>query len=151
MLYFSRSKSLLILLIVGIGILFAIPNFINKESLKNFPSFFPSQQVNLGLDLQGGSHLLLEVDTDVIINERIDNLTSDLRKLFREESMKISNLNINDGLLRFKSSLINQSIISKIKELSVTDSQNMLQVGASSNLIVKSLANEVPHFWHSFT
>ena len=138
MLYFSRSKSLLILLIVGIGILFAIPNFINKESLKNFPSFFPSKQVNLGLDLQGGSHLLLEVDTDVIINERIDNLTSDLRKFFREESMKISNLNINDGLLRFKSSLINQSIISKIKELSVTDSQNMLQVGASSNLIVST-------------
>ena len=92
MLYFSRSKTLLIFLTVGIGLLFALPNFFSKNSLNNFPSFFPSQQVNLGLDLQGGSHLLLEVDTDVIINERIDNLTSDLRKLYREENIKMSNI-----------------------------------------------------------
>ena len=108
MLYFSRSKTILIFLTIGIGLLFASPNFFSKESLKNFPNFFPSKQVNLGLDLQGGSHLLLEVDTDVIINERIDNLTSDLRKLYREESLKISNIKIIDSSLSFYCTINNQ-------------------------------------------
>ena len=138
MLYFSRSKKLLIFLTVGIGLLFALPNFFSKNSLNNFPSFFPSQQVNLGLDLQGGSHLLLEVDTDVIINERIDNLTSDLRKLYREENIKMSNIKNIDGSLRFRSSSTSQSILSKIEDLSVTDSQNLLQVGTLSNLIISN-------------
>ena len=136
MLYFSRSKKLLIFLTIGIGLLFALPNFFSKNSLNNFPNFFPNQQVNLGLDLQGGSHLLLEVDTDVIINERIDNLTSDLRKLYREEDLKISSIKMTNGSLKFKSSSTAQSVINKIKDLSVTDSQNLLQVGSSSNLIV---------------
>ena len=126
MLYFSRSKTLLIFLTIGIGLLFALPNFFSKDSLNSFPNFFPSQQVNLGLDLQGGSHLLLEVDTDVIINERIDNLTSDLRRLYREEDLKISNMKTIDGSLRFKSSSTAQLVINKIKDLSVTDSQNLL-------------------------
>ena len=113
MLYFSRSKKLLIFLTIGIGLLFALPNFFSKNSLNSFPNFFPNQQVNLGLDLQGGSHLLLEVDTDVIINERIDNLTSDLRKLYREEDLKISSIKTADGSLKFKSSSTAQSVIIK--------------------------------------
>ena len=120
MLYFSRSKKLLIFLTIGIGLLFALPNFFSKNSLNSFPNFFPNQQVNLGLDLQGGSHLLLEVDTDVIINERIDNLTSDLRKLYREEDLKISSIKTADGSLKFKSSSTAQSVINKIKDLSFT-------------------------------
>ena len=142
MLYFSRSKKLLIFLTIGIGLLFALPNFFSKNSLNSFPNFFPNQQVNLGLDLQGGSHLLLEVDTDVIINERIDNLTSDLRKLYREEDLKISSIKTADGSLKFKSSSTAQSVINKIKDLSFTDSQNLLQVGSSSNLIVNINSDE---------
>ena len=138
MLYFSRSKTILIFLTIVIGLLFASPNFFSRDSLKSFPNFFPNKQVNLGLDLQGGSHLLLEVDTDVIINERIDNLTSDLRKLYREEGLKISNIKIVDSSLKFKSSSNAQSIINKIKDLSITDTQNLLQVGSSSNLIVNT-------------
>jgi protein-export membrane protein SecD len=129
-------------LTIGIGLLFALPNFFSKNSLNSFPNFFPNQQVNLGLDLQGGSHLLLEVDTDVIINERIDNLTSDLRKLYREEDLKISSIKTADGSLKFKSSSTAQSVINKIKDLSFTDSQNLLQVGSSSNLIVNINSDE---------
>ena len=91
MLYFSRSKTALIVLSVLLGLLFAFPNFISQSKLDSFPNILPKQKVNLGLDLQGGSHLLLEVDTDAIIAERVENLNSDLRKLFKTNSVNYIN------------------------------------------------------------
>ena len=76
MIYFSNIKISSILLVIVIALMFAIPNFFSKDQLNSFPSFIPKQQVNLGLDLQGGSHLLLEVDTVEIIKERLENLNS---------------------------------------------------------------------------
>ena len=72
MLYFSNLKIFSVLAVIIITLLFAVPNFFGKDQLETFPNFFPKQQVNLGLDLQGGSHLLLEVDTEEIINNRIE-------------------------------------------------------------------------------
>ena len=137
MLYFSRSKVTLILFAVLVAFLFAFPNIFSEKSLKTFPSFIPSQQVNLGLDLQGGSHLLLEVDTDEIVKERIEVVSSDLRKLFKKEDQKISGLKINNNSLRFNSSSTNVELINKIKDISISSSQNLLQTGAVSNLIVE--------------
>ena len=101
MLYFSRSKTALIVLSVLLGLLFAFPNFISQSKLDSFPNILPKQKVNLGLDLQGGSHLLLEVDTEAIIAERVENLNSDLRKLFKTNSINYINYKIVDILLDF--------------------------------------------------
>ena len=79
MLYFSNLKIFSVLAVIIITLLFAVPNFFGKDQLETFPNFFPKQQVNLGLDLQGGSHLLLEVDTEEIIKERVENLNADVR------------------------------------------------------------------------
>ena len=68
--------------------MFAIPNFFSKDQLNSFPSFIPKQQVNLGLDLQGGSHLLLEVDTVEIIKERLENLNSDVRRVLKKNNIQ---------------------------------------------------------------
>ena len=75
MLQFSRSKITLIVATIFMAILLALPNIFTDERTSNFPPFIPSQKVNLGLDLQGGSHLLLEVDTESIKSDSfyIDN------------------------------------------------------------------------------
>ncbi|MCP4937250.1 MAG: protein translocase subunit SecDF, partial [bacterium] len=85
MLYFSRWKTTLILLSVLAGISFAMPNFFSKESLENVPSWVPSKQINLGLDLQGGVHLLIQVDREELIKERVSTLQDDVRRIMRED------------------------------------------------------------------
>src|SRR5690606_19118726 len=59
MLHFSRFKMVAILLTCLVSILFALPNLFTKEKLASWPRFLPTKQMPLGLDLQGGAHLLL--------------------------------------------------------------------------------------------
>ena len=94
MLQFSRSKITLIVAIIFMAILLALPNIFTDERTSNFPPFIPSQKVNLGLDLQGGSHLLLEVDTESIKSEKIDDLSFDLRRMLKKNDFKYGNLKI---------------------------------------------------------
>ena len=80
MLYFSRSKTALIVLSVLLGLLFAFPNFISQSKVDSFPNILPKQKVNLGLDLQGGSYLLLEVDSTPLQNRQIQSKVIPLKK-----------------------------------------------------------------------
>ena len=66
MLYFSKIKLLIIYLIIIFLSFFSLSNFINNEE-----NYFLSKNINLGLDLQGGSYLLLEVDTKPLVNQRL--------------------------------------------------------------------------------
>ena len=72
MLYFAKWKIAVVVGVCLIGLIFLFPNFFSQEGAENFPGFLPSKQINLGLDLQGGSHLLLEVDIGVVIKDRLD-------------------------------------------------------------------------------
>lgn len=87
MLYFSRWKITSIMSCVLLGIMFALPNLFSKESLNQFPDWMPTYQMNLGLDLKGGAHLLLQVDEDKLIEERIENLRDDVRRIVRENKI----------------------------------------------------------------
>ena len=62
MLYFASWKVVLILGICALGVLFSLPNLFSPATLAALPSYIPHKQVSLGLDLRGGSYLLLEVD-----------------------------------------------------------------------------------------
>ena len=86
MLQFSRFQTFAILGAVLLGALFAVPNFLNEETRAGLPGFVPSSTINLGLDLQGGSYLLLGVDTDKVINDRMTNMTGDIRREMRPSS-----------------------------------------------------------------
>jgi len=84
MVYFAKWKIFMVLAICVLGLAFTAPNFLNRNLLDSLPDWLPSQQVSLGLDLQGGSHLLLEVDTKTVIRESmealVDAMRGDLRK-----------------------------------------------------------------------
>ena len=62
MLHFQRWKLILVLGIVLAGFLFALPNLFPAATMARLPAWLPHKQVNLGLDLQGGAHLLYQLD-----------------------------------------------------------------------------------------
>ncbi len=74
MMYFSRARTMLILGICVLGFLLCIPNFVPAPV-----SWLPWRHVNLGLDLRGGSYLLLQVDMNAVEHERLDSLTDSVR------------------------------------------------------------------------
>jgi len=89
-------KIITIVAIILFGVSFAIPNLLNNTQrnwvVNNLPSFAPSQSVNLGLDLQGGSHILLDVGFDVVFADYMDGLGDNLRRTLREDKIKFQSI-----------------------------------------------------------
>ena len=83
MLHFSKLKIAGMALVFVAGILFSLPNFLSQQTRQSMPDILPSSALNLGLDLQGGSHLLLSVDMQAVQNERLDGLLGDVRLALR--------------------------------------------------------------------
>ncbi|MCO5135310.1 MAG: protein translocase subunit SecDF [Phyllobacteriaceae bacterium] len=100
MLYFSRWSTISILLVVLAGIIFAAPNLVSKQALDSLPDWLPKDQMTLGLDLQGGSHLLMQVDRPSMVAERLEALEDDARRILREEKIgyRFSKLQDQAGL-----------------------------------------------------
>jgi SecD/SecF fusion protein len=84
MLYFSRWKIISILLVVLTGMAFAAPNLLSPQVRDALPNWMPSQTMTLGLDLQGGSHILMQVDEEAMRAERLDTLQDDIRAILRD-------------------------------------------------------------------
>ncbi|SFM56879.1 protein translocase subunit secF /protein translocase subunit secD [Pleomorphomonas diazotrophica] len=70
--------------IIALGIIVTLPNVVPQSVLDNFPSWLPRDRVSLGLDLRGGSHLVLEVDAADLVKERLQTLTQDARRALRD-------------------------------------------------------------------
>ena len=88
----SKSRIITIIAICLVGIFFAIPNIIdNKNAL---PKWW--QPVNLGLDLQGGSNLLLEVKMDEVLKERMSSIEDSVRQVLRENKIRYKTLTSNE-------------------------------------------------------
>jgi preprotein translocase subunit SecD len=82
MLFFTRWKAAAILLIALGVCLFAVPNFFSAKDVAHLPSF-AQRHIVLGLDLQGGSSLLLQVDTHAVVQERLQALDDDVLRVLR--------------------------------------------------------------------
>ncbi len=97
MVQYEKWKMVLVALICVGGLLFALPNLFSKTTLTAWPDWLPHKQVNLGLDLQGGSHLLLEVDVDAVVRENLDNLEGAVRADLRDGRIRYRALGVQDG------------------------------------------------------
>ncbi len=82
MMYFSRLKTTVVLAVCLLGLLLGLPNLFPAPA-----SWMPWRTVHLGLDLRGGSYLLLEVDMKAVVKERLDNLTDGVRQTLREKQI----------------------------------------------------------------
>ena len=105
MLYFSKLR---ILFITLFSLLFII---IASSNLFKFDDEFFSKKINLGLDLQGGSYLLLEIDNDPVIEQKLQNLTTTIRNYFKDQNIKISNIKIEGDSIFFNVDNQNKQII----------------------------------------
>ncbi len=76
------------LVIILVGLLVALPNVLSDKTLESWPSFLPNQKVSLGLDLRGGSHLVLEVDRPALEDEWLQTLTQEARVALREAGVE---------------------------------------------------------------
>jgi preprotein translocase subunit SecD len=83
MLFFSRWKAAAILLTALVVCLFAVPNFFPERIVRTWPSW-AQRHVVLGLDLQGGSHLLLEVDANAVRKEQLQSIYDDVLRVLRQ-------------------------------------------------------------------
>jgi protein-export membrane protein SecD len=94
-LYFSKLRIIFITLFSLLLILIASSNLFKIED-----SFF-SKKINLGLDLQGGSYLLLEIDNAPVIEQKLQNLTTTIRNYFKDKNIKVNNIKIEDENIFF--------------------------------------------------
>jgi preprotein translocase subunit SecD len=88
MMTLSRWKVLLVLGVTLLGILFALPNALPSDVRQSLPPFL-QRTLNLGLDLQGGSYLLMEVDTQALRAEQLVNLVEDARVTLRNANIEV--------------------------------------------------------------
>src|SRR5579872_7443021 len=89
MLYFTRWKALAIILTAFVVCLCAVPNFFPEATVKTWPTWAQRHLV-LGLDLQGGSYLLLEVDSNYIKKAKLDQIRDDARRALRDAKIRLS-------------------------------------------------------------
>ncbi|UTD29029.1 protein translocase subunit SecD [Bradyrhizobium sp. WD16] len=87
MLYFTRWKVVAIVLTALIVCLCAVPNFFPESTVKNWPAWAQRRLV-LGLDLQGGSHILLEVDANSVRKDKLNQVADDARRAMREARIR---------------------------------------------------------------
>ncbi len=92
MLELSRWKIILVLASVVFGLWFSLPNLLPDQALAQLPSVMPHQRLNLGLDLQGGSSLLYEVDTAALKKSRLNDLSEEASLGLRDAQVTFANL-----------------------------------------------------------
>ena len=97
MLYFSKLKLVTIYFIIVFLSLISFANFIDNED-----NILLSKKVNLGLDLQGGSYLLLEVDSQPAVKQKLQNKLLNLRKALKDEKIKYKNLRLQNETINFQ-------------------------------------------------
>ena len=92
MLHFLTWKVILVSVIVLAGLLFALPNLVSPETASRIPTWLPHKQVNLGLDLQGGAHLLYQLDEKEMVDDWLKNIRADVRETLRSNRIGYTDL-----------------------------------------------------------
>lgn len=103
MLDFPRWKVISISLLVAFGVFMSIPSLMGSSADKYWPSFLPQETINLGLDLQGGSHILLEADPADVAITRLETMEESVRAVMRraDPAISIGDISRRDGALSF--------------------------------------------------
>ena len=96
MLYFSKLRIFSVLIFTVILSYFTISNFIK------FDDNFFSKNIKLGLDLQGGSYLLLEIDNKPVVTQKLQNKVMELKKFFKEKNIVTKNFSVNENSISFE-------------------------------------------------
>ena len=119
MLYFTRWKATAIILTAFVVCLFAVPNFLPEKMVQSWPKW-AQRHIVLGLDLQGGSHILLEVDTNAVRKEKLEAVRDDVRRVLRDARVGYTGLVVrgNSVEVRIREGSNFDQAVDKLRELS---------------------------------
>lgn len=147
MLNFPRWKVVMILGVVLMGILTALPNFLSESQRASLPGAMPSDTLNLGLDLQGGVHLLWGAQTEDVVTARLNNIADQVRDIRRtERSLNFRRIRIDDRSVSFE--VTSENMIPSAREklrpltLSTTGAANPLVGGGVQELEMTQEGNQ---------
>ena len=108
MLYFSKLRIISVIIFTIIFSYFALSNFTKLDD-----RFF-SKNINLGLDLQGGSYLLLEIDNQPVITQRLQAKIIELKRYFKEKEISLKNFSLNGDTIAFEAQEQDLEQVSKL-------------------------------------
>ena len=149
MLYFTRWKAAAVLLTALLVCLCAVPNFFDKKTVETWPKWAQRQLV-LGLDLQGGSHILLAVDTNAVRKEQLEALRDEVRRVLRDARIGYTGLVVRGTTVevRIREAAQADQALTKLRELSqplggilAASGQTSLDVSSDGTLIRLAVTN----------
>lgn len=114
---YSKIKIGIISVVLALGVFFALPNFLPNEMYREVPSSMRSwwKPVTLGLDLQGGSYLVMEVDTATLVHEKLESLADLTRSALREGKVRFAGLKVEGEALVVK--VLNGAQVNDAREI----------------------------------
>lgn len=94
MINISRGQIIAVIGICLLGLIFASPNLLDRKTAEGLPGYLPSQQFSLGLDLQGGAHLLFKVEMEKVFETNLKDLEKTVRTNLRARATRVRYLNL---------------------------------------------------------
>lgn len=133
-----RFSAILYLIILVTGIIIALPNFFSINFANKYLPFLPKTHVTLGLDLKGGSYLVLEIDKAKLIKEKLQNMLARANKAFTQDNIAINNVQklANKDIITLQDAKKTQTAISILQKI---DEAKTLIINADNNTINISL------------
>ncbi|MBU0723460.1 MAG: protein translocase subunit SecD [Alphaproteobacteria bacterium] len=136
MLHFPKWKIVLVLAICFLGIAYATPNLLDRSVTEKLPSWLPNQQINLGLDLQGGAHLLLEVDVNAVTRERMESVLDLTRLELRKARIGYTGLGVEGNAVVLQPTETGQ--VAEINRLlNAADSDLAVEAGEGGRVTIR--------------
>jgi len=142
MLIFENWKRILVLVVSTFAIIFSLPNFLSKDLVNNSLSFIKSGEIRLGLDLQGGSYLLLRVESESLQTDRLNSLSDELRLAMRSASPRIGYKNLKVSGTELIFTLVNNEEESRVKGLIDSIDKELIFNKDSYNNIILSMSED---------
>lgn len=142
---FFNSRAVIYLLLILIGLSSTAPNFLSERAQSSLPDWFTQNTLKLGLDLQGGSHLLMTVDTAPLIDSAIARISEQYLSLLKEHNIAFNNPTGEDA--RWQVSLRNPAQLTKARTLAIeqdraADGLRMFRVTSDENTLTFSLTED---------
>lgn len=127
---YSKIKIAVICAVLAFGVFFSLPNFLPKEMYREIPSSMKEwwKPVTLGLDLQGGSYLVMEVDTSTLVHEKLESLADLTRSALREGKVRFSGLKVENETM----------VVKVLNAAQLNDAREIIRKQESVNLDISS-------------
>lgn len=134
---YPKWKIVLTSVVCALGVFFCIPNFLTKSQVEKLPEWY--RPLSLGLDLRGGSQLLLQVDLDSVVSDRLSADSEGVRAVLREKQIRYRDLSVKDNALTVR--ILDSDKIARAKELIRKVDKGNIEVSEKGDVLTVTFTN----------